>query len=126
MHKKGCLLETVQCDYHNVGCEVKMYRKDLKLYYKRAFTFEHRETKYLECFIIDSIYTIYGLVYQLAIKSLYGMAPLKMMSIGQCSWSHKGVTLEYAVYSDFHLRSKSWPNFFIAALHRSDDCGYYC
>ena len=28
-HKKTCLLKTVPCDYHNVGCKNKIFRKDL-------------------------------------------------------------------------------------------------
>ena len=28
VHKKECPLEMIQCEYHNVGCEVRMTRKD--------------------------------------------------------------------------------------------------
>ena len=27
-HRRGCPLEIIQCEYHNVGCEVKIARKD--------------------------------------------------------------------------------------------------
>ena len=27
-HRKECPLEMIQCEYHNVGCEVRMARKD--------------------------------------------------------------------------------------------------
>ena len=27
-HRKECPLEMIQCEYHNVGCEVRMARRD--------------------------------------------------------------------------------------------------
>ena len=33
-HRKGCPLAIVQCEYHNVGCEVRMTRKDLQRHRK--------------------------------------------------------------------------------------------
>ena len=29
-HRKECPLEMIQCEYHNVGCEVRMARKDME------------------------------------------------------------------------------------------------
>ena len=33
-HRKECPLEMVQCEYHNVGCEERMMRKDLEIHKK--------------------------------------------------------------------------------------------
>jgi len=34
VHRKECPLEMVQCEYHNVGCEKRMMRKDLEVHKK--------------------------------------------------------------------------------------------
>ena len=35
-HRKGCPLEVIQCEYHNVGCEETMMRRNKKLHEKRC------------------------------------------------------------------------------------------
>ncbi|XP_065901677.1 TNF receptor-associated factor 4-like [Dysidea avara] len=45
-HRKGCLLEVVQCDYHNVGCEERMLRKRKR---------EHEEEKMEEHLIMTKL-----------------------------------------------------------------------
>ena len=33
-HKKVCPLEVIQCEYHDVGCDIKLVRKDLNAHIK--------------------------------------------------------------------------------------------
>ena len=73
-HRKECPLEMIQCEYHNVGCEERMMRKDLEQHNNNKMTRKHlsltesslRDTKSQLDALFDQINILMILMYQSA------------------------------------------------------------